>query len=491
MARTTDVTGIAHRSEVVSTRRGYTLLGLGLILPGSAQAVHGSKRVGRFALKLLIVIALLAVVALLLTLFFRNTMIGIFANGWFLKSLAIAIFALCVFWAALMVNTWWISSPQSMGTKKGAIFSVVALLLTVAMVLGTVWVGRAAWATGGALTNIFSGGGDTQQNKGRFNILLLGSDAGPDREGVRPDSITIASVSADTGRTVLFSLPRNLEWVPFPEDSPLHSLYPDGYGCESEECMLNAVYLLGIENPSLYPGVDDPGIQAMIDAVRGITGLPINYFAMIDMQGFIDLIDAMGGLTITINERVALNPADDVWLEPGVDRHLSGYETLWFARSRALASDFVRMQRQKCVMAAMLKELNPTTVATKFTQLAAASGEAVRTSVPASEVGELTDLALKARALPIISVSFVPPLIHPGDPDYAFIQATVANTIAESEALDSGTPAPESPPDQTQESAPEPADQGDETGEEDSTPSDDSTDTPAITDDLDQVCSVS
>jgi len=484
----TDVTGIAHRSEVVSTRRGYTLMGLGLFLPGSAQAIYGSKRVGRFALKLLIIIALVAIAALILTLCFRNAMIGVFANGLFLKCLAIIIFALCAFWAGLMINTWWISSPRAMGTKKGAIFSVIALLLAVVMVMGTVWVGRAAWATGGALSTIFSGGGDTQQNKGRFNILLLGADTGPDRWGTRPDSITVASVSADTGRTVLFSLPRNLEWVPFPEDSPLNALYPDGYGCESEECMLNAIYLLGLENASLYPGADDPGIQAMIDAVRGITGLPINYYAMIDMQGFMDLIDAMGGLTITINERVALNPADDVWLEPGVNQHLNGYETLWFARSRALASDFVRMQRQKCVMAAMLNQLNPTTVATKFTQLASASGETVRTSVPASQIGTLTDLALKARALPIISVAFVPPLIHPGNPDYAYIASLVADTIFQSEALDSGTPAASEPSsDEPAPPAEDPSSGGDvDTG----TPAEGSPDSPTITDDLDQVCSV-
>jgi len=481
MARMTDVTGVAHRSEVVSTRRGYTLLGLGLFLPGSAQAIYGSKKVGRFALKLLIIIALVAVVVLILTLCFRNVMIGVFANGLFLKVLAVVVFALCAFWTCLMINTWWISSPRAMGTKKGAIFSVIALVLAVVMTTGTLWVGSAAWATGGAFTNIFSGGGNTHQNKGRYNILLLGSDAGPDREGVRPDSITVASVNADTGRTVLFSLPRNLEWVPFPETSPLHALYPDGYGCPSEACMLNAVYLLGVENASLYPSADDPGIQAMIDGVTGTTGLPINYYAMVDMQGFIDLIDAMGGLTITLNERVALNPADNVWLEAGVDRHLSGYETLWFARSRALASDFVRMQRQKCVMAAMLNQLNPTTVATKFTQLASASGETVRTSVPSSQIGELTDLALKARALPIISVAFVPPLIHSGNPDFDLIHSMVADTIAQSEALDAGTPAP--PP--QEETTEAPIDSGD-TG----AAANGSTDAPTVTEDLDQVCSV-
>jgi len=478
----TDVTGVAHRSEVVKTRRGYALLGLGLVLPGSAQALHGSRKVGRFALKLLIVLALLAIVALVLTLLFRDFMIGVFANGWFLRILAIALFACGALWALLAVNTWWIARPRGMGARKGVIFSVVALLLAVVMTSGTLWLGQATWATGGALTHIFHGGGNTTHNNGRYNILLLGADAGPDRDGLRPDSVTIASVSVDTGRTVLFSLPRNLENVPFPETSPLHSLYPEGYGCESDECLLNAIYLLGVENANLYPGVDDPGIQAMIDGVSGTTGLTINYYAMIDMQGFIDLIDAMGGLTITINERVALNPTDDVWLEAGENQHLSGYETLWFARSRALASDYVRMQRQKCVMAAMLNQLNPTVVAANFTQLAIASGETVKTSVPSSQIGALTSLALKARSLPIISVAFTPPLINPGSPDFEYIHSVVADTIAQSEALDNPTDDQSAPAEDTTQATPDP--------QPDPQPDPAATENPNITEDLDQVCSV-
>ena len=475
-----DVMGIAHRSQVVKTRRGFTLLGLGFILPGSAQAIQGNRKVGRFALKLLIVLVLFAVLVLVLTLLFRDFMIGVLANGLVLKIAAIFVFALGTFWAGLAINTWWIARPPDMGAKKGLIFSLVAIVLAVALSAGTVWVGRAAWVTGGALSNIFSGGGTSVEDKGRLNILLLGSDAGPDRWGVRPDSITVASVDANTGRTVLFSLPRNLEYVPFPESSPLHALYPGGYGCDTSECLLNAVYLLGMENAELYPGVDDPGVQAMIDAASGTTGLTINYYAMIDMQGFVDLIDAMGGLTMTIHQRIALNLKDDVWLEAGENQHLTGYETLWFARTRAQSSDYDRMQRQKCVMAAMLKQLDPSTVAMRFIDIASASGETARTSVPSSKVSELVSLALKARSSPIISVSFTPPLISPGDPDFDFIRSVVVDKIAESEALDAQpSPSSNATTDSTDDPGPEPNDE----------PSDDET-SGNITDDLGQICSV-
>ncbi|MDR0284956.1 MAG: LCP family protein [Propionibacteriaceae bacterium] len=478
----TDVMGLAHRSEVVKTRRGYTLTALGLLFPGSAQALHGSRKVGRFALKLWLILVALALLALVLTLVFRNAMIGFFANSVVLRVLAVAIFVVGAFWTILALNTWWIARPRGMGVKKGAIYSVIALVLAVVLATGTAWATRAAWVTGGALGNIFGGGGQTVQNKGRYNILLMGLDTGPDRWGTRPDSVTVASISIATGRTVLFSLPRNLEMVPFPEGTPLHAVYPGGYNCPKEECLLNAVYLAGLEHADLYPGVADPGIQAMLDAATGITGLAMNYYAAVDMQGLIDLIDALGGLTITIQKRLPLNKADGVFLEAGT-QHLDGYNTLWFARTRQDGSDYDRMQRQKCVMAAMLQQLNPSDVAARFTALAQASGATLKTSVPTSQIGTLIDLAVKAKALPIVSVSFTPPFIAAGNPDYPLIQTTVANTILQSEALDS--PAATAPTTTTATTA-APTDPG--TG-----PAAPDTAQPAggnVVDNLDQVCSV-
>jgi len=471
----TDVTSIAHRSEVVRTRRGYTLLGLGLLLPGSAQAIHGRQRLGRFALKVWLTLVGLGILVLAFTLIFPSAMVTVVGSGWVLRILAVLVFAVGAFWAALSLNTWWIARPRAMGAKKGAIFSVVALGLAVALAAGTLWAGSAAWAAGGALGHIFSGGGDTQVKHGRYNILLLGSDSGPDRWGLRPDSITVASVDAVTGRTVLIGLPRNLEYVPFPVTSPLNALYPDGYGCPTEECLLNAIYLLGVENADLYPGIADPGLQAMIDGVTGATGLTINYWAMINMEGFVKLIDALGGLTITINQRVALGTGSNAqYLEPGPNQHLNGEQTLWFARTRKGTSDYDRMHRQKCVMAAMLAQLNPTTVAMNFTQLASASGDLAQTSVPASQISTLTALALKAKDKPLTLVSFTPPLIDPAAPDFAFIHQTVADTITASEALDNPKPASTTA---TPTSAP-------------ASPTDTPTTSGNITEDLQQVCSV-
>ncbi len=63
-------------------------------------------------------------------------------------------------------------------------------------------------------------------------MLLLGGDSGPDRSGLRPDSLTVASIDKDTGRTVLVGLPRNLQDVPFPKGSVMRKEFPDGFDCE-------------------------------------------------------------------------------------------------------------------------------------------------------------------------------------------------------------------------------------------------------------------
>jgi anionic cell wall polymer biosynthesis LytR-Cps2A-Psr (LCP) family protein len=94
------------------------------------------------------------------------------------------------------------------------------------------------------------------------------------------------------------------------------------------------------------------------------------------------------------------------------------------------------MARQKCVMNAMLNQLEPATVLTRFNEIAKAGEEIVATDVPASEIDKLMDLALKAKERPVSSVSFVPPLIHSGNPDFDLIHRTVAYRIAVAENAD-------------------------------------------------------
>src|SRR5262249_2115179 len=145
-----------------------------------------------------------------------------------------------------------------------------------------------------ALGGVFGGHRASSVAHGRYNVLLLGGDAGADRVGARPDSVTLVSVDQDTAHTVLLSFPRNLPNIPFPAGSlASQALGPKGFGC-GDTCLLNAVYTFGQEHKQYFPGVPDPGAEAMKQAVAAITGLKVNYYVLIDLAGFRDLINAMG-----------------------------------------------------------------------------------------------------------------------------------------------------------------------------------------------------
>ena len=143
---------------------------------------------------------------------------------------------------------------------------------------------------------------------------------------------------------------------------------------------------------------------------------------MVDMKGFEALVDAVGGIRIDVNRRIPIGGGHAKlygYVEKGKNQLLDGRSALWFARSRSDSSDYDRMARQKCVMTAMLKQLDPVTVLTNFNQIASAGKEIVETDIPPRKIDTLMELALKAKEKPISSVAFIPPVIYPGSPDFA------------------------------------------------------------------------
>jgi LCP family protein required for cell wall assembly len=281
---------------------------------------------------------------------------------------------------------------------------------------------------------MFGDGHATAAHAGRYNVLLLGGDSGKDRWGLRPDSLTVASIDADTGKTVLFGLPRNMTNFPFAKGSIMAEQFPDGYDC-GPTCELNSLSTWAGDNKSLFKGYAAPGVEATVEGVEGITGLKINYYAMVNLQGFRSMVQAVGGLRLNVRDRIPIGGIGGPvtgHIEPGVQR-LNGFQTLWFARSRESADDYSRMARQKCVMNAMLQQLSPGLVVRKFEDIAKASEQLVTTDLPASELGRFAELAMKARSQPVSTVSFVPPTINTGRPDIAKIQSMVKGAIKTSE----------------------------------------------------------
>ena len=449
-----------------------------LVLPGSAQLAGGSRGLGRVALRIWVTLWLLALLAGLLMVIQPKAALAVITLGPTLKAIQIGIIIVGLGWVALIVDAWRLAHPRELGRLGQIVFSAISLAVAFTIFGGFLAASSMATAQRELTTTVFAGGGDQVAKQGRYNILLLGGDAGRDRVGLRPDSMTVASVDTETGRTVLISLPRNLQAVPFPDYSPLHDRFPHGYRCSDGSCMLNAIYTYASEHRGLYPGVQNPGAQATKEAVEGATGLKINYWVLIDLKGFESLVDSVGGITMDVYRRVPIGGGSSKlygYVEAGKNRRLTGFEALWFARSRSDSSDYDRMLRQKCVMRAMLNEFDPITVLTKFNGIAAASRQAVATDIPTAEIGTMIDLALKARGLPVSSAAMVPPLINPNSPDFDLVHRTVQKKIEASEAIDGRV------------AEPTPA------GAENATPKPEPTASPsrnAQTDDLGKVCSV-
>jgi LCP family protein required for cell wall assembly len=278
----------------------------------------------------------------------------------------------------------------------------------------------------------------------RVNVLLIGSDADADRAGVRPDTLVVASIDTATGRTVLFSLPRNLQRVPFPAGSPAARAYPQGFRCinpangVNTECLLNGIWTFAEAHAGdYYAGVRNPGLTATIQAAESVTGLRIGHYVLVDLKGFREVVDAIGGLRVNVRERLPIggtveNPAATIgWIEPGLQT-LDGWHALWYARSRWSTDDFDRMRRQRCVLGALAKQADPATLADNFPAIARAARRNIRTDIALDDLTAWVELARRVQGASVTSLPFTADVIDTVNPDFTRVHALVQQALAHS-----------------------------------------------------------
>jgi LCP family protein required for cell wall assembly len=407
-----------ERAARIRFRRAVTLMVMTLLLPGSAQLVAGNRKVGRIALRITILTIGIGLFLLLLSLAWHDFALRSATNPLLLGLLRLIMIGLALGWAGLFVDAWRLGQPLSLIKNQRLVMVGINGLLTFS-VAGTLLFGAHLVGVHRAfIVANFGDGHASSPHDGRYNVLLLGGDSGAGRDGMRPDSITVASIDEETGQTVLFGLPRNMLNFTFAKGSVMAEQFPDGYDCGTE-CELNSLSTWANDHKSLFPEDGRPaGVQATIDGVEGITGLKINYYAQVNLEGFKKFVTAMGGLTLNVRDRIPIGRIGKIegYVEPGI-RKLNGYETLWYARSRAAADDYSRMARQKCVLNAMLQQLTPGMVIRKYQKLTEATAGLIETDLPASELAKFAELALDAKAKPVRTVSFVPPAVSTSHPD--------------------------------------------------------------------------
>ncbi len=279
---------------------------------------------------------------------------------------------------------------------------------------------------------------------GRITVALLGSDAGPGRTGERIDAILVVSLDPQTGDVAVFSVDRYLADLPLP--SRLEEVYrthcPQGDGWE----FILALYRCADERApeefaAVYPAAEDPAAAAMTDVLSELLGLEVPYYAMVDMAGFVDVVDALGGVEVDLGQpvRVRISPptAGDDWytvdLAAGV-QELDGREALAFARVRAgSGGDADRMRRQRCLVTSVADRSDVGALLRGFPTLASAIEDSVRTNIPLGMLPDLLQLGPQIDHERAVTVGFGPPEYRGPDhrPDVERIRDRVTEVLAD------------------------------------------------------------
>ncbi len=301
----------------------------------------------------------------------------------------------------------------------------------------------------------------------RITILLAGGDAGPGRGGLRTDSIMVATLDMVTGRAALFGIPRNLVQVPLRADydqafteleqriTPWEERKewtdengdgtPDQFvPCHCFPDQINAIYPFTRQWTETYPDEVDPGMATLRDTVEIMLGIDIDFYALVNMSGFVRLVDALGGVRtyVTGGVQAEVSPAreGEDWIEvdirPGWNR-LNGHEALAYVRERKTVSDYIRMRRQRCMLKSVAASADAATIVSRFPAISRAIKSSVRTDIPLGYVPTLVSAAATLDFDNIVTVGFTPPDYAPTGnyrnqpiPDLAAIRAKVQEILA-------------------------------------------------------------
>lgn len=427
--------GSGRDSRPGSRRRTRLLVALllaacSIVLPGVAH-LRARRRVTGWVLLAAYLVALAG--AAYLVMYQRSLLIRLSVQPRWLTGAMYAAIALGLLWALLVGRSYRVLRPAGIGRRERLAGGLCALVLCAVACVPFAGVARYAYLQRHLVQHLFDQRGRPTAvpfaGKPRINVLLLGGDAGSDRWGTRTDSMTLASVDVRTGATVLISLPRNLQGFHF-APGPAATRFPNGFTSTApgDQGLLNEVYQYGQNHPELVPGSRHPGADLLKSVFRQTLGVPVDYYVMVDMRHFADIVNAMGGVWLRVDRPIPYGMQGGV-IQPGY-RKLHGDQALWYGRSRTGSSDYVRMGRQKCVLAAIARQANPTTVLTKFSQLAATTEKTVSTDIPQNLLPALLQLSGKVRKAKISTLLFVPPRIEPGAPDWRKIRDETAKAIA-------------------------------------------------------------
>lgn len=234
-----------------------------------------------------------------------------------------------------------------------------------------------------------------------INILILGVDTREVEGDQNADVIMIARVDFTTKEVRVVSIPRDLQ-----VEVPGHGL-----------SKINGAYNIGVKE---NPDNEVAGVAMMRDTIQYNFSVPIHEFVLVDFEGFEEVIDAVGGITIVVPERIEDDayPTEDfgtttLIIEAG-KQHMDGETALAYSRTRHQDSDNERRDRQMLVIRALLDKGQSLGSVTKITGIIQAAGDTVMTSIGWDKQLALVDIALTLDQRNIEMTNITEPLVVPG-----------------------------------------------------------------------------
>jgi LCP family protein required for cell wall assembly len=416
---------------------------LSFLFPGLGQAYAGHPVLA--AILGLPIIGLIVAVLAVWNGFGGPVRNSLLSSGFLFAVIAGNFALLC--WRAFAISHAGLSRPIPDPHERRIGITSVAILVVLAIAMHA-WVGVVVANLDKTLTQVFGGtvvpGVPVPEPSGshepvnlpryrwdgtdRINVLLLGTDALETREEVLTDVILVVSVDPVAGTAEMISVPRDTGFVPLPDESLFAgALYPD---------KVNALSTVASLDPATWcPDiVDDPdacGLRTIERAIGLYLGIEIHHYALVDMAGFAELIDALGGLRLCLPGELN-DPAFDGSLDnrnvheplvlPAGCHEYNGIDALAYARSRKgwiempdgtrePQSDFSRNERQQKVLLALRDELAQADLIFELPAVLRAIGRTVSTDFPRDQAGDLASL------LPVIAGPDIERVVL-GYPDY-------------------------------------------------------------------------
>jgi LCP family protein required for cell wall assembly len=239
---------------------------------------------------------------------------------------------------------------------------------------------------------------------GRFTVLLIGTDSGPDRSHALTDTMIVASLDPVAGAVSMISVPRDLV------DAPL----PDGRIFRNK---INELVSYANRYPGKFPGATSG--QAVLSAALGkLLNVRIDGWAQVNLPGFVKVIDAIGGVDVTVRNRIC----DYRYREYGFDGfainaghyHLDGQAALAYARIRHSAgeSDFTRSARQGEIVVAARDQVVRGGLLNDPAGFIEAMGALLQTSLDPSMIGEYVDEAVGIKRDHMYRAVIQYPVVH-------------------------------------------------------------------------------